>query len=297
MPSWDDFRYFLAIHRAGTLARAASELRINATTAGRRLTALEEELNTKLFDRTPDGYALTTAGRDLLPRAERMEQEALAVEREVIGADARLSGLVRVSATEMLVTRFITPHLPRLHEQHPDIQLELSCTNRVVSLARREADIALRLARPREDNVVTKELAEIPLALYASPHYLEKRGVPADPDHGIAGHDALMFAATRDFRYENDWFEPLVTDANVVMRSDSVSSIYAATIAGLGIGLLPRAIAEHSARLVRIVTSTSPKPRVIWQTVHRDLRGTARVRAVMEFFESVLVPPSLDGEG
>lgn len=291
MPSWDDFRYFLAIHRAGTLARAAAELGINATTAGRRLTALEDELRTKLFDRTPEGYVLTPAGRDLVPRAERMESEALAVQRDVIGADERLAGAVRVTATEMLATRFIAPHLPRFHAEYPDIQLDLHCTNRVVSLARREADIALRLGRPREDNVVTRQLAGIPLALYASPRYLESRGAPPDPDHSLAGHDALLFAATRDFRDENDWIEPLCVEARIVLRSDSVSSIYAATVAGLGIALLPRAVADHDGRLVRVATRTGPKPRIIWQTVHRDLRGTARIRAVMDFVAKVLVAP------
>ena len=178
MLDWNDLRYFLAIARGGTLARASRDLGINATTVGRRLVALEEEVQARLFDRTPDGYVLTPSGRDLLPRAERMEGEAIALDRDVIGADQRPSGAVRLTATEMLATRFIMPHMPRFHATHPEITLELECTTRVVSLARREADIALRLARPREDNVVGRRLASVPLSLYAAPSYVAERGLP-----------------------------------------------------------------------------------------------------------------------
>ncbi len=291
MLTWDDLRYFLAVHRTGNLSRAGSELGINATTVGRRLSALEDELGTKLFDRTPDGFTLTAAGRDLVPHAERMEGEAHAVERAIAGADDRLSGSVRVTVTEMLATRFIGPHLPRFHREVPGISLDLHCTNDIVSLSRREADIALRLARPREDDVITKQLADIPLALYASPGYLDARGVPDDPERTLEGHDVLAFAATRHFRDENDWLEPRAQAAHIVLRSDSVSLLYAAAASGLGIALLPRQAADPDAGLRRIETATSSRPRVIWQTIHRDMRNTARIRAVMAFFESLLVPP------
>ena len=288
MFDWDDLRYFLAVQRAKSLARAASDLGIADTTVGRRLTALEEKAGTKLFDRTPEGYVLTPAGRAILPRAERMEMEALALEREVTGSDDRLEGTVRVSVTEMLATRFIAPHIARFAEKHPEIALDLVCTNEVVNLARREADVALRLTRPREDNVITKELSPILVALYASKKYVEKHGVPADPERTLAGHTVILFAATRHFRWENDWFEPRAADARIAMRSDSVSSIFSAISAGLGIGLLPRMAAETDPSLVRIETETTPQPRVIWQTIHRDMRKTARVRAVTDFLEKVL---------
>jgi DNA-binding transcriptional LysR family regulator len=288
MIDWDDLRYFLAIHRAGTLARAATELSINATTVGRRLTNLEEKVEARLFDRTPEGYVLTLTGRDLLPRAERMEAEALGVAREVIGRDQQVSGSVRLSATEMLVTRFITPHLPALRALHPELTLELECTNRTVSLSRRETDIALRLARPREDDVVTKRLSSVPLALFAAKSYLAARGLPADPEHSLSGHTAILFAASRLFTVENEWFDKRLAGVHVALRSDSVSSIYAAASAGLGIALLPRAIADRDARLLRIDTETAPEPRVIYQAVHKDLMRSARVRAVLEFLSLVL---------
>lgn len=285
---WDDLRYLLAIQRAGTLARAATELGINATTVGRRLSTLEERVQARLFDRTPDGYVLTPVGRDLLPRAERMEAEALAAERDVSGRDQRPAGSVRLSATEMLGTRFIAPHLPRFRDQYPEITLELECTNRVVSLSRREADVALRLSRPREENVITRKLASVPLALYASFRYLESRGAPPDPESSLRGHTVLLFAASRMFAIENEWLSSRLDSAQVSLRADSVSSIYAAAVAGAGIALLPRAVADLDGRLVRLETQSAPEPRTIWQTVHADLQRSARVRAVLAFLSQVL---------
>jgi DNA-binding transcriptional LysR family regulator len=283
MIDWNDLRHFLAVAREGTLSRAATRVRLNPTTVGRRLTALEEEVGARLFDRTPEGYVLTGAGRDLLPRAERMEVEALALEREIQGADQKDSGLVRVTATEMLATRFIAPRLPEFHRQHPGITLDLHCTHRIVSLGRREADVALRLSRPKEENVVTKRLAAIHLSLYASPAYLEEYGVPKNPDVSLGGHCLVMFADSRSFRLENDWFLPRLEGAEIVMRSDSVSSIYAACVAGLGLAMLPRGVADADSDLVKLPTQTTPEPRVIWQTVHEDLMKSARIRAVLDF--------------
>jgi DNA-binding transcriptional LysR family regulator len=290
MLEWDDLRHFLAVHRHGNLARAGAALGINATTVSRRLASLEERVEARLFDRTPDGYVLTATGHELLPRAERIEEETLAIERDVLGADRRLAGTVRVTATEMLATRFIVPHLPAFHDRCPDVTLALECTTRPVSLARREADIALRLARPREENVVTRPLANIPLALYASVGYLGHRGAPVDPDTTLAGHDAILFADSRAFSFENDWFRPRLAGTRVALRSDSVSSIYSATLAGVGIALLPVAVAGRDEGLRCIRTSTSPEPRVIWQAVYEDVQKSARVRAVLDFLAEILAP-------
>jgi DNA-binding transcriptional LysR family regulator len=283
MIDWNDLRHFLAVARERTLTRAATRVRLNPTTVGRRLSALEEQIGARLFDRTPEGYVLTEAGRELLPRAERMEAEALALEREVQGADQRQEGIVRVSATEMLATRFIAPRLPAFHREHPNITLDLHCTHRVVSLGRREADIALRLSRPKEENVVTKRLAAIPLRLYASRAYLDTFDMPEKPDQTLSGHRLVMFADSRSFRLENEWFLSRMEGAEVVMRSDSVSSIYSACVAGLGLAMLPYGVASNDPALVNVPTKTSPEPRVIWQTVHEDLVQNARIRAVLDF--------------
>jgi DNA-binding transcriptional LysR family regulator len=291
MLDWNDLRYFLAVARTGTLARAARQLGINATTVGRRLSTLEEEVQARLFDRTPDGYVLTPSGRDLLPRAERMEREAIDLARDIIGADQRPQGTVRMTVTEMLATRFIVPHLPRFHARHPGITIDIECTTRFVSLARREADIALRLARPREDNIVTRRLADVPLSLYASREYIQRCGIPLDPDVSLEGHQLILFAGGRAFAVENEWLIARLGGAGVVLRSDSVSSIYSAVVAGVGIALLPSAVADLDPLLVRVPTATSPEPRTIWLAVHADVHRSARIRAVVDFLAEIMDSP------
>lgn len=285
---WDNLRFFLAVERAGTLAGAGAKLGLNATTVGRRLTSLEETLRARLFDRTPDGFVLTGAGESLLPVAERIEAEFLALDREVAGADQSLTGRVRLTATEMLATRFIAPHLALFRERYPQLELDLICSTRVFNLGRREADIALRLARPREENLIIKKLADVHLGLYATHEYLELRGTPDDPDATLAGHDVILFAESRPFAKENAWFEPRLDGARIVLRSDSVSSMYSAVTAGVGLAMLPRQVADRDPRLVRIESRTAPEPRRIWQMIHRDLQGNARVRAVLDFLGEVL---------
>jgi DNA-binding transcriptional LysR family regulator len=292
MFDWDDLRHFLAVLRTGSLAGASKALGVHATTVGRRIELLEERAGTALFERHGRTWVPSAAGRALEPRAERIENEMLALERELDGADSRLAGTVRVSATEMLATRFITPRLGEFVARYPDVILDLQCTNRPVDLEKREADIALRLTRPHAPSLVTRRLSPIPLALYASSAYVAKRGMPERPETSLAGHDAILFADARAFRIENDWITERLDGARIVARSDSVSSIFGATVAGVGISLLPQMVANAEPSLVRIPTRTIPEPRVIWQTIHEDLRDNARVRVVLEFLAEILTPPN-----
>lgn len=281
MIDWDDVRFFLAIHRHGTLAAAASALGLDATTVGRRLARLEQQVDTRLFDRTAKGYVATAAGTRMLPRAEKIERELLSALRDVEGEDQRLAGLVRLTATEMLSTRFIAPNLHRFHRRFPEIRLELICTNRDLDLGRREADIALRLTRPLQDDVVVKKLFTIELGLYASREYTRTQPLPEDDD--FSGHRFVAFADTRAFRRENEWLEEHSVGAQIVLRSDSVSSLVSAAVSGVGIALLPCKVADAESELVRIPRSGAPEPRIVWQAVHRDLAAAARIRAVLEF--------------
>lgn len=285
MFNWDDVRFFLAVEREGNLARAGGALGSDATTVGRRLSNLERQLDARLFDRTSRGFVLTEAGRRLLPRAEGIEREALALDLDLAGEDQKQQGRVRLSSTEMIATRFIAPYLSRFHERYPGIELDLRCSFHDVDLERREADIAVRLSRPRQEDIVVKKLLSIELGLYASATYVERHGMPRPG--ALDGHRFLMFADTRDFARENTWVEEHVGRGAVAMRSDSVSTIMSATLGGLGIALLPRHVAERTDGLVRTPLEGSPEPRVVWQAVHRELQGAARIRAVLDFLDAI----------
>lgn len=283
---WDDIRVCLAVERAKTLSQAGVLLGLNATTVSRRLLALEETLGTRLFDRMPDGLHATEAGRQLIERGLRMEQEMLGLSRDLAGEDQRLEGRVRITSTEMMATRFIAPHLGKFQERYPDIELELVCTGSKLDLSRREADLSLRLTRPQEDRLIIKRLAPVDMGLYASQPYLDRWG---RPELDFMGHAVILFADVRAFALENRWLEETLGAARIALRSNSVSAVYASCIAGAGIALLPRIVADRDVRLLRI-RNQGPEPRWIWQAVHEDLAQTAKIRAVSSFLGEVLRP-------
>jgi len=173
---WNDARYFLAISRLGSLSAAARHLRVQQSTVGRRLAALEAALAARLFERTPDGYVPTGAGEALVQRAERIEAEALAAERELAGREGRVAGSVRVTAPQAFGFGFVVPLLAKLHAEQPDVLVELVADNSALNLSRREADLALRIGRPLQPHLVMRKLSDIADGLYASRAYLERHG-------------------------------------------------------------------------------------------------------------------------
>src|SRR5256885_5105437 len=191
MADWSDLRYFLELSRSRTLAAASRKLRVDYTTVGRRLAALERDLGAKLFERTPEGLVLTEAGEGIRAAAEEMEQAALLVEQRALGADRKLAGSVRVATTEMLGQVVVLPAVRALHEIHPPIRVDLATGAQRLDLARREADVALRYVRPESGDLVSRRVARVAEAAYASKGYLASHQRPA-PGNGLAGHDVVM---------------------------------------------------------------------------------------------------------
>ena len=179
MKDWNEPRLVLAVQRAGSLKAAASALGIDHSTAFRRLNSLEKELGVRLFERLPGGsYQATPAGERMAAAGERMEDETLALDRHIAGRDHRLSGRLRVTSSETLAYSMLTRHLAAFRQEHPGIVVELVIDNRVLSLSRREADIALRPVRPRESDLWGRKLADVTWTLYAIPALLEAIGGP-----------------------------------------------------------------------------------------------------------------------
>src|SRR5216684_2566302 len=190
MPDWGDVRYFLELSRTGTLASAARRLRVDYTTVGRRLAALERDLGAKLFARTPDGLTLTEAGKSIQAAAEEMEQAALLVEQRALGTDRKLAGQVRATTTEMLGSVVVLPAVQALHQRHPEIRVDLSTGAGRVDLARREADVALRYFRPESGELVSRRVARVAQAAYASNDYLASHPRPVRGG-SLSGHDIV----------------------------------------------------------------------------------------------------------
>lgn len=298
VPDWNDLSYFLAVSREGTLAAAARTLRVDATTVGRRLAVLEEELGTRLFDRTPAGLVLTASGRNIRGTVEEMEASVHAVERKAGGDDTRLEGVVRVTLTEAFAVNTLLPRFGPFHERHPGIEVRFLTDYGALNLARREADLAVRLTRPKEEALVARKVGEIAITLYASEAYLARRGLP-DPASGFAGHEVLGHVEPATAWPEARWMTASAPSARVVARFNSLLSVVAAVRAGMGLGLMPCFTGDSEPGLRRVLPPVPSLKRDIWLVVHRDMQQNARVRAVLHFIDELIQRdrPLLAGEG
>lgn len=279
--NWDDLRYLLAVHRKGTLAGAAKELKVTKATASRRLAALEESVGVRLFERKPDGLELTPAGLAVLDAAQGMERAAASVEDRVASAaDGEARGTVRLTAPPWLAEVLLIPVLPELKARHPGIDVELFGTNDVLNLAQREADIALRNVRPEQRSLVARKIATMGCSVYASPAYLQRRGTPESPE-AIEGHDVLVYeglAGPPGFEFLRD----PARGARIAFRANDGRALLAAAGTGLGLAAAPCLLGDAEPSLVRVTSLGFARFETLLVT-HEDMHRTARVRAVSDF--------------
>ncbi len=280
MLPWDDLQTFLSIARHGTLSAAARALGVQQSTMGRRLMGLEERAGARLLAKTPSGFVMTPAGEAILGHVERIEAETLAIEHRISGRDIRLEGTVRISTVEILAVDVLTPAFARLQREHPGIVLEVSAEARSVSLTRREADIALRLVRLTQNELVVRRVGAIGFGVYASEAYLERRGQP-DFLTGAPGHTTVLNPVEEMGLPEMVWFAGLTHQTVPAIRHNSRYGQRAAAEAGMGLAVLSRFMGD-SSRLVRLAPALAPPARDVFLGVHNDIRHTPRIRAVTD---------------
>lgn len=282
MLDWDDLRTFLAVARTGTLSAAARQLHVSQPTMGRRLDAMHARLGARLLERTPTGFRLTTAGERIMGAVERMEAEALAIERTVTGQDVRLEGNVRVTSVGSFGSRLLTPLFGTLRERHPGISIELAVDSRSLSLARREADIAVRLARFEGHEIVARRVSDVLFGLYAADSYLARHG-PPDLAAGCPGHRIVTVQDDQVSLPESAWLAEVAREARVALRSNSRAVQLEAALAGMGLVCLPRILADGVPGLSRVPEAVhAPPRRELWIGLHRDTRHSPRIRAVFD---------------
>jgi DNA-binding transcriptional LysR family regulator len=275
---WDDVRFFLAVTRAGSLSAAARTLGVGHVTVGRRIALLEKRLGVTLLNRTPDGFATTSAGEAILRQCVAMENAALDLERVAVGRDALVTGSVRVTTTEALGYQLVAPAIAALRQAHPELQVHLTVGVRSLDIARRDADLAVRFARPAASDLVCRKLGEVGFSLYASRRYLARSGIP-ERGRGLSGYDLITFtgapAATSPFFMG----EPL-EGARIALRCDNPFIQLTAAANDIGIAELACFLGDSSPDLVRVWPDEAPAHRAAWLIVHQDMRRSARIRAV-----------------
>jgi len=287
MYDWNDLRYFLELSRQGKLIRAATRLQVDHTTVSRRITALEKQLDVRLFDKSPRGYQLTDAGLRLLPMAEEIETRSHRLYQDISGKDARLSGTVRVATSEGLGTHVIANHVAEFHQEHPDIVIELVAETRRMSLSKREADIAITFGRPDSGRLIGWKLCDYRLKLYATREYLDSHA-PIHTVEDLSQHHFVSYIDDLIEMPELRFFESTIRNAHVVFRSTNVSAQVNAINCGIGLGLLHGFMLPEEPQLVAVLHDEVSVQRAYWLMVHEDLRHVARVDAVCGFLTRVL---------
>lgn len=278
---WDDLRTFLMIARHHTLSGAARALGVQQPTMGRRLEALEQRAGAKLLQKTPGGYVLTEAGEAVLGNVERIEAETVAVGRLVAGKDVKLEGTVRLTTIETLAAEVLSPVLAAFRLSHPFVQVEVVASSRSLSLTKREADVAVRLAQFKQSDLVVRHVGDVAYGLYASPGYLDRTGMP-DWAEGAPGHTLVLTEPDLLETPEMRWLRAAAPQATIALVSNSRVMHRAAARDGLGIACLARYLGDGEPELVRLVGPdiAGPAPvRELWLGVHADMRHTPRIRA------------------
>lgn len=268
--------------RAGSMSAAARELNIDKATVSRRIAMLEREL---------PGLCERRAGKLVpTPLATRAIQalgdvdKAVSHLQELLRSEGDPRGSVRLTLPTPIAAHIVIPALPELRASHPEIDVVLLATSRVLDLARDEADIAIRNVMPEGPGVVSRRVARVAAALYASRDYLKKRGTPAE--RSLAGHDFLDFAHGTYAQAPLDWLPEAVRQANVVLRADDPTLLTQAAAAGLGIGALPSFLAEDEPKLKRIGSDVSVT--AVHIVVRAEVRRLARIRTVANWLADVM---------
>ncbi|MEG8039765.1 LysR family transcriptional regulator [Sphingomonas sp. LR60] len=273
---WNDLQDFLAIARAGQIARAAALIGVDATTIGRRLRRLEARLGRTLFEQTREGQVLTEAGEALLAQVEEMQNAAERIV-ETRGSAQALSGVLRVSVSEGFGTWLVAEHLHEFAALHPALTIDLVASSGFLSPSRREADVAVLLARPRHGPVVAGKLADYALHLYAARALIDQRGPVVRESlgqrHAVVGYiPDLLYAP--ELRFVDD-LGPLPAPT---LRSSSINAQARLIATGAGVGVLPHFIGDAMPGLVRVLPEVTIQ-RTFWLVTHRDTRQLRRVRA------------------
>lgn len=279
---WNDLRSFLAVMRAGRLTVAAQAMGIDHTTLGRQVARLEEVLQTRLFERRPMGYVPTPAAERLLADAEAMETLVIGLRARMTDQVHGLTGAVRIGAPEGFGTSFLAPRIGYLALTHPGLEIELIANPRVVSLSKREADIAVTNYCPEEGRLHAVKLTDYELGIYASREYLLSHPAIRDRadlvDHTFIGYigDLLPTSAHAYLPEVGRTISPRLRISNILTQR-------AVTEGGAGICVLPHFMCANRPELVRLLGEEIRIVREFWLIIHSDMRDLARVRTAVDF--------------
>lgn len=278
---WTLLRAVGAVADHGSLSAAAAALGQSQPTLGRQVRAAEGALGQPLFRRHARGLEPTEFCRMVLPAATQMQEAARRVALLAAGEAPDASGRVRLTASVFVTTHILPPILAQIRAAHPKIALDVVASDTTENLLFHEADIALRMYRPTQLDMITRHLGDLPLGLYASRAYAEAHGVPESlddlRDHGMVGYDRddRIIRAIREMGMPvtRNWF---------TTTTDDQVAYWNFVLAGCGVGVGQRVVAERTEGIVRVLPELELPSLPVWLTAHQRLRHQPRVAAVWE---------------
>lgn len=292
MLSWEDFKLVKALAETRSLAGAADRLAVNSSTVFRRLRTLEAQLNARLFDRRRGGYQLTPTGEEMADLAARVAEEVAGFERRAAGRDLRPSGELRVTTNDSLLHYELTDIFARFCSAFPEIRLDIILGNQSLNLSRRDADIAIRSTEQAPETLIGRRLSGIAWAIFGRDDDEVVGSILDLTDRKwVAPSPALGSIEAAAFVRE------IVPAENIVYSLNTVLGLGEAIRGGVGIGPLPVYVG-HRLGLKRIAECPEPRrPAALWILTHADIRGSARVKAFMEFVgnEMAKLRPAFEG--
>ena len=285
---WSLVPPFLAVADTGSLSAAARQLGRSQPTLGRQIAALEDRLGVTLFHRQPRGLILTEAGAALLPAAREMAAASQRLALEAAGRDAALTGTVRITASEVVAIVHLPPIIAAIRAAEPGIEIELVPSDESRNLLYREADIAIRMYRPAQLDLVAQHIGDLPLAAYVAKSYVARRGMPTAAtlmEHDMVGYDADPQIVTG---FRNAGFA--VDRHAFAVRCDHNLGYWELVRAGCGMGLAQTSIGDADPSVVRVDLGLPLPALPVWLTAHEAMRRTPRIRRVWEMLRTGLAP-------
>lgn len=278
-PEWGLYRTFLAVMQEGSLSGAARRLGLTQPTAARHIDALQEAVGTDLFLRSQRGLVPTETALSLESHARAIAASSAAFLRAASADVAKVEGTVRVSASDVVGVEHLPPILARLRQQYPALAVELVLSNKVDDLLEREADIAIRMALPSQQELIARRLPSVTLGLHAHASYIARRGEPSTIA-ALADFDIIGFDRESTTTREVMKVLPSLKRASFAVRTDSDLAQLAAIRAGVGIGICQVAVASRDEGLVRVLPEAVGFELGLWIVMHEGLKSNARCKAV-----------------
>ncbi|MEP2947142.1 MAG: LysR family transcriptional regulator [Lentilitoribacter sp.] len=279
--NWDDYRFFLAVARGGQLSSVGRAMNVDHATVSRRIKALELELQSKLFDSSPQGYSLTAEGTELLPIAEQMEQATLQAEAALANYDKKLSGTVRIGVPDGVAAYVLSDVAKTICENYPKLKIQLIAMPQQFSLSKREVDFAITVSPPRSGRTKLRKITDYTLHLYGTKSYLEKAPkITSKAD--LSKHRGVGYVPELLHDKELDYMPLFGSEFELQLTSTSVHVQLHAILKGAGIGIVHDFMARNHTELIPVLKNEVSIQRSFWLTVHEDYAQIDRIRICMD---------------